>query len=134
MVTATIATGYILMLSNKLMIKHVIFQGTENVEAYYPNITKSYEEIDTCHNRRSKPHRRKKPGEGENESASREGSRTSEEDVDNYIDREDAEKTKDYSSISLQESSRLNSSTRCRSTLDILLFVIAYCILLAFRR
>jgi len=112
----------------------VVFQGTENSEAYYPNITKSYEEIDTCHNRRSKPHRRKKPGEGLTESAVREGSRTSGTDVENYIDGEDEEKTKDYSSISLQESSRLNSSTRCRSTLDILLFVIAYCILLAFRR
>ena len=112
----------------------MVLQGTENFEAYYPNITKPYEEIDTCHNRRSKPHRRKKPGEGLTESAIREGSRTSATDVENYIDGEDEEKTKDYSSISLRESSRLNSSTRCGSTLDILLFVIAYCILLAFRR
>ncbi|GFG39856.1 hypothetical protein Cfor_08836, partial [Coptotermes formosanus] len=116
------------------MKKPALLPGTENSEAFYPNITKSYEEIDTCHNRRSKPHRRKKPGEGQTESAVREGSRTSHEDEENYIGGEDEEKTKDYSSISLQESSRLNSSTRCRSTLDILLCVVAYCILLAFRR
>jgi hypothetical protein len=59
---------------------------------------------------------------------------TFEEDSANYVGGEDEDKTKVYSSISLQESSRLNSSTRSRSTSDLLMFVLAYCILLAFRR
>lgn len=105
----------------------MLFQGTENFEAYYPNITKPYEEASMCHTRRSKPHRRKKPGD-------REAGGTSEEDVDNYVDGEDGDKTKVYSSISLQESSRLNTGARRRSTLELLVSVIAYCIVLAFRR
>lgn len=112
----------------------VTFQGTENFEAYYPNITKPYEDIDTCHNRRSKPHRRKKPGEAQMASGDRAAVGTSEEDSANFVGGEDEDKTKVYSSISLQESSRLNSSTRSTSTWDLLVFVLACCILLAFRR
>lgn len=111
-----------------------MFQGTENFEAYYPNITKPYEDADACHNRRSKPHRRKKPGEGQMESGDRGAGESSEEDAANCVEGEGEHKTKVYSSISLQESSRLNSSTRSRSTSDIFVFVLAYCILLAFTR
>lgn len=116
------------------MYKIYLFQGTEYIEAYYPDITKPYEEVSTCHNRRSKPHRKKKPGDGQQESEDREAGGPSEQDVDNYVDGEDGGKTKVYSSISLQESSRLNTSTRSRSTLELLLFIVAYCIVLAFRR
>lgn len=116
------------------MKKPTLLPGTENFEAYYPNITKPYEDVDTCHNRRSKPHRRKKPGEGQTESGDHGAGETSEEDAANYVDGEDEDKTKVYSSISLQESSRLNSSTRSRSSSDLFMFVLAYCILLAFRR
>jgi hypothetical protein len=119
---------------NDLMNKIDLFQGTENFEAYYPNITKPYEEVSTCHNRRSKPHRKKKPGDGQLESEDGEAGGTSEEDVDNYVDGEDGDKAKVYSSISLQESSRLNTSARSRSTLELLLFIVAYSIVLAFRR
>jgi hypothetical protein len=112
----------------------VMLQGTENVEAYYPNITRPYEDVDTCHNRRLKPHRRKKPGGGRMESGDGGTDDTSEEDASNYVDVEAEDKTKVYSSISVHESSRLNISTRCRSTSELLVFVLAYCILLAFRR
>jgi len=64
-----------------------------------------------------------------------EGGATSEEDAENYVDEEDGDKTKVYSSISLQESSRLNRSVRSGSNSELLLLVVAYCIiLLAFRR
>lgn len=108
----------------------MLFQGTENVESRYPNISKPYEETSTCHNRKSKPHRRKKPGQTESEG---EADETSERDEDNYVDEEHGDKTKVYSSISLQESSRLNTSTRSRSTFELQLSVVVYYIVLAFR-
>ncbi|XP_021928626.1 MOXD1 homolog 2-like [Zootermopsis nevadensis] len=112
------------------MKKPTLLPGTENVESRYPNISKPYEETSTCHNRKSKPHRRKKPGQTESEG---EADETSERDEDNYVDEEHGDKTKVYSSISLQESSRLNTSTRSRSTFELQLSVVVYYIVLAFR-
>jgi hypothetical protein len=88
-----------------------------------------------CHNQRAKPHWKKKPGDGKMDTEDGEGGATSEEDAENYVDEEDGDKTKVYSSISLQESSRLNRSVRSGSNSELLLLVVAYCIiLLAFRR
>lgn len=67
------------------------------------------------------------------ESGDRGADGTSEDDASNYVDVEE-DKTKVYSSISLHESSRLNSSSRSKSTAQLLVFVLAYCSLLAFRR
>jgi hypothetical protein len=40
-----------------------MFQGTEDLEVFPPNITKPYRESSPCHNRWKKPRPRKKPGE-----------------------------------------------------------------------
>ncbi|XP_069692739.1 MOXD1 homolog 2-like [Periplaneta americana] len=112
------------------MKKPTLLPGTENSEAFYPNITKPYEEVSTCHNRWKKPRRRKKPGDGQSD----EEDDASDEDEENDVDGEDGDKTKVYSSISLQESSRLNTGDRPSCKTVCLLLVITYCILQAFWR
>ncbi|XP_069693146.1 MOXD1 homolog 2-like [Periplaneta americana] len=66
------------------MKKPTFVPGTEDLEAFYPNITTPYRGTSTCHNRWKKPRRRKKPGEDDELAL--------------------------YKSISVQQSSRLNNS------------------------
>ncbi|PSN58487.1 MOXD1 2 protein [Blattella germanica] len=103
------------------MKKPTLLPGTENAEAFYPNITNTYKEVRKCHNRWKKPRRRKKPGDSEGY-----------EGEDNVVDdgESDDDDTKVYSSISLRESSRLNSSSRCIGLWELLVLSI----LLAFTR
>lgn len=82
------------------LFRFILFQGTSDFEAYYPNISKPYREPSTCTNWSKKPRRKKKPGEDEEE--------LDFEDEDNVVGVERQEKTKVY--ISVHESSRLNQS------------------------
>jgi hypothetical protein len=90
-----------------------VFQGTENLESFYPNITKPYEDVNLCHKKRKKPRRRKKPGDGEN---------------DNEDDEELEKNTKVYDSITDQQSSKLNNCERTAFSWLVLIILSGLCV------
>ncbi|XP_023701917.1 MOXD1 homolog 2 [Cryptotermes secundus] len=75
------------------MKKPTLLPGTENLEAFYPNITKPFEAVNLCQKVRKKPGRRKKPEGGEEEG-------------------QGGGQTKVYNRITDQETSKLNRCNR----------------------
>ncbi|XP_071438873.1 MOXD1 homolog 2 [Hetaerina americana] len=74
-----------------------VIPGTEDFEAYYPNITKPYKEPPSCQGKKKKPLRKRKPGEEEDGDEER-----------NYVVGEERDRAKVY--FGVQESSKLNRS------------------------
>jgi len=70
-----------------------LFQDTDHLEVFPPNITRSYREVSECHNRWQKPPPRKKPGDGDDPASS----------DWNVLDQV-------YKTITLHDSSRLNTA------------------------
>ncbi|KAK3927482.1 MOXD1-like protein 2 [Frankliniella fusca] len=89
-----------------------LLPGTEETEATYPNITRSWRPEPTCHRRR--PHRKKKPGD---EASSGDANETFLDDEgaarDNAVL---ADEDNSLNAIGAQEQSRLNSGAAAAAT------------------